>query len=423
MKLLNAPAASSPRRPSSALAPLSTPIFRRVWIAAMASNLGSWMQNVAAAWMMATLSTSPRLIALVQTATTLPVFLLAVPAGAIADLADRRKLLLATQAWMLGAAAALGAVTLAGAARPATLLLLTFALGLGGAMNAPAWQSTVPQLVPRDQLAAAIALNSMQFNIARAVGPALGGLAISIWNPGVAFLLNALSFLGVLFVLWSWRGDAGRNDERGESVAEAMRAGFRYVRRAPAMHAVMARTVTFVLGASALWALLPVVAKHEIGSGSGGYGVLLGCLGAGSVGATTVFARWRRLYSADRITVAGALLFAAATFGLGYLSDFRALAAAMVAGGFAWLSTMASFNVSAQTALPDWVRARALSFYLLSFQGSLAIGSWMWGEVASRAGTRVTLLAASASLVAGTAAARRWRLAETCELEEARLRA
>lgn len=408
-------AATAQRRLPSALLPLETPIFRWIWIAAMASNVGTWMQNVGAAWMMATLSASPLLVALVQTATTLPVFLLAGPAGAIADIVDRRKLLLVTQGWMLGASAALGALTVGGYAGPLSLLLLTFALGLGSTMNAPAWQATVPQLVPREQLASAIALNSVQFNIARAVGPALGGLVISVWNPGVAFVLNAVSFLGVMFVLWAWKGEPKPTGDRGESVVSAMWAGYRYVRHSPELHAVFVRCGVFVIGASALWALLPVVAKQELGSGSSGYGILLGCLGVGSVIGAMFFARLRGTWNADVIVLGGTFLFAAATFALGSANRFGLLAMAMLGGGFAWMSVMSTFNVSAQIALPGWVRARALSFYILIFQGALAIGSWMWGEIAARAGTRRALFASAASLGAGLLTAAWYRLREIKE--------
>jgi MFS family permease len=408
-------AAPGSRRLPQALLPLATPIFRWIWIAAMASNVGTWMQNVAAAWMMATLSASPVLIALVQTATTLPVFLLGLPAGAIADIVDRRKLLLWTQGWMLAAAALLGLITLSGHVGPIALLLLTFALGAGSTMNGPAWQATIPQLVPREQLASAIALNSVQFNIARAIGPALGGLVISIWNPGVAFILNAISFLGVMFVLAAWKGEPQLTNDRGESVVSAMWAGLRYVRHSPELHAVFVRCGVFVIGASALWALLPVVAKQELGSTSSGYGILLGCLGAGSVIGASFFSRLRGAWPADAVVLAGTLVFAAATFALGYVNHFGLLAIAMVAGGVAWMSVGSTCNVSAQIALPGWVRARALSFYILIFQGSLAIGSWMWGEIAARAGSRTALFLSAGSLTVGLVTSVWFRLSEIKE--------
>jgi predicted MFS family arabinose efflux permease len=316
---------------------------------------------------------------------------------------------------MLGAATVLGAMTLAGRTGPVTILLLTFALGLGSTMNGPAWQATIPQLVPREQLASAIALNSVQFNIARAIGPAVGGLVISIWNPGVAFVLNAVSFLGVMFVLWAWKGEPKRDTDGGESVVSAMWAGFRYVRHSPELHVIFIRAGLFVVMASALWALLPVVAKHEIGSGSGGYGILLGCLGVGSVLGASFFSRLRGTYNPDAIVLAGTLLFGAATFALGYVNNFGVLAFAMLGGGVAWMSVMSTLNVSAQIALPAWVRARALSFYILVFQGSLAIGSWIWGEVAARAGSRVALYLSAAGFAVGLIASRWYRLREVKE--------
>ncbi len=400
---------SDRRQFSHALEPLATPIFRWIWFAAMASNIGTWMQNVGGAWLMATLSTSPLLIALVQTAITLPVFLMAAPAGVVTDLMDRRKLLLITQSWMLAAAATLGALTLTGHTGPLTLLVLTFALGLGNTVNGPAWQATVPQLVPREQLASAIALNSVQFNIARAVGPALGGLIVSLWNPGVAFLLNAVSFCGVLFVLWRWKGEE-QVLPPAQGVGAALRAGIDWVRRSPELHAVFSRTGAFVVCASSLWALLPVVSKHRLASSSSGYGILLGCLGAGSVVGAVVFSRLRHTLNADYMVAAGSILFASSILSLAYVEHFGLLCLAMIAGGVAWMSVMSTFNVSTQIVLPHWVRGRALSFYILTFQGSLAIGSWIWGEAALRWGTRTSLTAAGLSMLAGLATALRFRL-------------
>jgi MFS family permease len=216
------------------------------------------MQNVGAAWMMATLAPSPLLVALVQTATNLPVFLLGIPAGAVADIVDRRKLLVITQGWMLAAALALGILTLSGATGPWTLLALTFALGLGATMNGPAWQAIMPELVPRKELPAAIALNSMGFNLARSIGPALGGLVVFAVGAGAAFILNAISFVGVMIVLYLWRRKPEHVPSSPESVGTAIYAGMRYIRFAPPMHAVLFRCGTFVISASALWSILPL---------------------------------------------------------------------------------------------------------------------------------------------------------------------
>lgn len=398
------------RRLPASLAPLATPIFRWIWIAAMISNLGTWMQNVGASWLMVSLSHSPLLIALVQTATTLPVFLLGVPAGVVADLVDRRKLLLWTQGWMLAAAAVLGIATVLGHTGPWMLLGLTFALGLGATMNGPAWAATVPQLVPREELPAAVALNSVQFNIARAVGPALGGLVVSLWNPGVAFLFNAVSFLSVIFVLYFWHNDQQPETEQTESVVSAVMAGARFVRHSEVLRAVLVRTAVFVVSGSAIWALLPVIAAHEIKSGSGGYGILLGCLGIGAVLAAVSFARLRSLVDPDRLLLGGTIVYVIATVSLGALSQFHLLSLAMVAGGIAWMAVMSTFNVTAQLALPGWVRARALSFYIFVFQAGLALGSWLWGEVALHLGTRRALFIAAGGLVAGLVVALRFPL-------------
>ncbi|HLJ16267.1 MAG TPA: MFS transporter [Bryobacteraceae bacterium] len=395
---------------SAAWAPLFSPLFRTLWLASAVSNVGTWMQNVGGAWLMTILSTSPLLIALVQTATTLPVFLLSIPAGALADLVDRRKLLIFTQTWMLVAAAVLGMLTLFGKTGPWTLLLLTFALGIGATMNGPAWQAIVPELVPREQLASAIALNSVGFNIARAVGPALGGLVIAVSNTGADFLLNALSFVGVVVVLYQWKRGRREPGMNGGSVVSAIWTGIRYVRFAPELHAVLLRVGAFALCASALWALLPVMASQHLGSGAGGYGLLLGCLGTGSVLGAGILAPLRLRLSVDQLVAGGIVLFAIASCGLAVLTSFPLVAFAMLLGGIAWMTVMSNFNVSAQTALPHWVRARALSVYLLVFQGDMAVGSWVWGEVAARFTPRVALLAASAGLLIGFLALLRYKL-------------
>ena len=389
----------SNRRLPVALVPLATPIFRWIWLGALISNLGSWMQNVGAAWLMVSLSHSPLLIALVQTASTLPVFLLGVPAGVIADRVDRRRLLLVTQSWMLAAATALGVLTLMGRTGPWTLLALTFALGIGTSMNSPAWQATIPQLVAREQLPAAVALNSVQFNVARSLGPALGGVVVAVWSPGIAFLLNAISFLAVIVVLAAWRKKPHQNPDDGEGFFEATLAGARYVQQSAVLNAVLTRTAAFIFFASAIWALLPVVAAHEMGGSSSVYGILLGCLGAGSVISAISFAHLHKRVKADRLLLVGTLLYTIATLGLGGLNRFDLLAVAMLAGGVAWMGVMSTFNVTAQLSLPGWVRARALSFYIFTYQAGLALGSWTWGEVALRVGARRALFLAAGGLV------------------------
>ncbi|HEX8502187.1 MAG TPA: MFS transporter [Pyrinomonadaceae bacterium] len=391
-------------RESSTWSPLRLPLFRALWLAAVASNVGTWMHNVGAEWLMTTLAPTPFVVALMQTAETAPTFLLALPAGALADIVDRRRLLLFSQAWMLCAAVALAVATLAGLANPTALLLLTFALGLGAAMNAPAWQAIVPELVPREELAAAVSVNSVAFNIARAVGPALGGLVVAAAGPWAVFLLNSLSFVGVILVIYRWRRESAESISPTERVAGAMRAGLRYARHAPELRNVMARTGVFALCASALWALLPLVARAELGLGAFEYGVLLGCLGAGAVAGVFALAWARRVVSVNLLVVLGTIVFAGATAALGYFKAYPLLCAAMLCGGVAWMTTMSSLNVSVQTVVPEWVRARALALYLLFFFGSLAAGSAAWGAAAERAGLQATLLAAAAAMLVGLAA-------------------
>ncbi len=368
------------------------------------------MQNVGAAWMMATLAPSALLVALVQTATNLPVFLLGVPAGAVADIVDRRKLLLVTQGWMLAAAAALGILTLSGAIGPWTLLALTFALGLGSTMNGPAWQAIMPELVPKKELPAAIALNSLGFNLARSIGPALGGLVVAAVGAGAAFVLNAVSFVGVMIVLYLWRRKPEHVPGSSESVGAAIWAGMRYIRFAPPMHGVLLRSGAFVISASALWSILPLVAKVELHSESSGFGLLLGCLGVGSILGALMIGRLRQLFSFNAIATASVALFGLVNIALAYLASFSAVALALLAGGVAWMAVNSTLNTAAQTSLPAWVRARGLGVYLLVFQGAMAVGSVIWGEVATHFGLRITLLVAGIALLAAAALTSRLRL-------------
>ena len=391
--------------------PLRYPLFRAMWIASVVSNIGTWMHTVAASWLMTTLARAPLPVALVQTATTLPVFLLGLPAGAFGDAANRRRLLIFTQSWMLVVAAVLGVATLAGRVGPWSLLAFTFALGLGSGMNGPAWAAAIPELVPREELTAAVTLNSVGFNIARAAGPALGGMVMAATNAGIVFLVNAASFLGVIVVLWRWRYARPHASAGGAGLQHSMREGLRYVRDSTSFRAVLVRTGLFAFAGSALWAMLPVVASVELRSTARGYGVLLGCLGTGSVIGAAVLAPLRARHSPDRLVAAGIVLFAAATASLALLREMPVASLAMLVGGVAWMTVMSSFSVCAQMAPPVWMRARALAVYLMVFQGSMAAGSSVWGEMAGRAGVRGALGIAAAMMIAGLALGARLRLA------------
>jgi len=374
-------------------------MFRALWIAAVASNLGTWMHNVGAEWLMATLAPTPLMLGLMQAAENAPLFLLALPAGALADIVDRRKLLIFSQAWMLVAAVALGVLTVTGYTSPSLLLLLTFALGLGTALNAPAWLAIVPELVPRDELPLAVGLNSVALNIARAVGPAIGGLIVAAVGSWAVFFLNSVSFIGILFVLVRWKREPVETISPTERLLGAMRAGLRYVRHAPELRAVLVRTSLFVASASALWAMLPLVAKQQLGLGAFGYGVLLGGLGTGAIIGAFTLPILRRSGTVNSLLVAGTLVFAFAIAALAMIHSLTLLVIAMTAGGIAWMSTMSSFNIVVQSVVPDWVRARALATYLLVLYAAMSCGGVLWGIIAQHLGLPATLLCAAIALV------------------------
>ncbi|HEV7473906.1 MAG TPA: MFS transporter, partial [Pyrinomonadaceae bacterium] len=390
---------------SSTWKPLANSLFRALWIAAVASNIGTWMHNVGADWLMTALAPSPWMVALMQTAENAPLFMLALPAGALADIVDRRRLLLYTQAWMLVSAVSLAALTFLGLTTPWVLLLLIFSLGLGSALNAPAWQAIIPDLVPRAQLPAAVSLNSVAFNIARAVGPALGGILVAAVGSWAVFLLNSLSFVGVILVLYHWKREPVESVSPTERIVGAMRAGVRYVRHDPNLRAVFVRTGVYVSCASALWAMMPLVARRELGLGAFGYGVLLGGLGAGAILAAFILPALRRRFSINTIVFGGTIIFAAGIAVLATVRNFPLLCLAMIAAGVAWMSLMSSFNVSVQTIVPSWVRARVLAIYMLVFFGGMALGSAVWGVVATHLGISPALLCAAAAMIVGLGAA------------------
>jgi len=395
----------------SAWTPLRHAVFRSIWIASVASNVGSTMHDVGAAWLMASLTSSAIMISLMQTASSLPIFLVALPAGALADLIDRRRLLLVTQGWMLVTAAALGILTLLHLVTPWVLLVLTFVLGVAGAMNNPAWQAMTPELVPPAELAPAVALNGVGFNLARAIGPALGGLIVGATGGSWAvFLLNAISFLGIMVVLYLWRRKPRDSEAPTERMLGAIRAGSRYVRHSPALHVVLVRTGVFILCGSGMWGLLPFLAKHELQLSAAGYGGLLACFGIGAVTGANILPIVRHRISIDRLVAGACVLFAIVSVALAYIRVFLAVCPVMFIAGGTWMTLMSTLNVSAQIAVPAWVRARALSIYLLVFQGGLAIGSVIWGAMAERFGIRVALDGAAIGLIVGLAVVPRFRL-------------
>ena len=362
------------------------------------------MHDVAAGWLMTSLAPSPVMVSLVQAAVTLPMFLLALPAGALADVVDRRRVLLLTQTWGLVAAGSLAVFTVAGSTTPSALLIFTFALGAGAALNAPAFQAVIPELVPKGELPAALTLNGVAINLSRAVGPAVGGAILAMAGPGWVFSLNALSFLAVIVVLYRWRRPERKSALPAERLWGAMRVGVRYARHAPALQAVLVRGGAFILCASALWALLPLIARQELGRGPAGYGLVVGSLGAGAVAGAALLPRIRRRISPDRLVAIATMLFAAVLLAAAFVRSFPVFCGAMAVGGSAWLALLTSFNTSAQVAVPSWVRGRALSAYLLVFFGGMAAGSALWGKVAALTSIPAALALAAAGMIAGLAA-------------------
>ena len=382
--------------------PLRSSTFRNLLIADVVSDVGTFMQSVGAAWLMVSLSAGPMYVALIQTASALPFFLLALPAGAIGDIVDRRRVILFTETWMVLVATILAGLTIAGRMSPVLLLILTFALSAGDAFETPTWRAVLPELVRKEDLPAASALNGIEFNLARAVGPALAGFVIAAAGIGAAFVSNTLSFLGVILVVARWKRPAVKHATPPETVTGATVAAIRYVRYSPAIRIVLLRAGTAMFFASGLLALLPSIA-HRINGSPVGYGVLLGCFGGGAVLGALVMQRARSRWSADLIVSAGVAVFGLTTIAAGALRDLLPLAAVLLIGGGAWISFISLFNVQVLNQTPDWARARVLAISMLVFQGAVAAGSATWGAVAARAGLGTALLWAGIGTLLSTA--------------------
>ncbi|MCV7433393.1 MFS transporter [Mycolicibacterium bacteremicum] len=393
--------------PVSTWAPLRSPVFRALWIAQFVSNLGTWMQTVGAQWMLVGDPRAAVLVPLVQTATTLPVMLLALPSGVLADLIDRRRLLIATQGAMAATVGMLAVLTGFGLTTPTVLLLLLFLIGCGAALTMPAWQAIQPDLVPAQQIPAAAALGSMSMNGARAIGPAIAGALVSLSGPEVVFGLNAVSFAGTVAVLLWWRRPATEQNFPSERALAALSAGGRYIRSSPIVRRILLRTALFIGPASALWGLLPVIADRKLGLSASGYGLLLGALGVGALLGALALSRLRSRFGENSLLLVAAVGFGLSTTVLALVDSFAAVMVALVFGGTAWLLCLSTLNASMQLSLPGWVRARGLSVYQLTFMGGQAVGSLVWGLVAG-ATTPVISLLISAGLLGMCALSLLW---------------
>lgn len=381
-----------------ALAPLRHIAYRRLWVANVVTSLGLWLQNTGAGWLMTSLAPVPLLVALVQVATILPTFLLALPGGALADIVDRRRFLIGTQLWTMAMAALLAGLTLAHLTTAWSLLGLTFAIGIGYALTAPAWSAIIPDLVPRGDLVQAIALGGIGFNLARALGPALAGILLLLGGSGLTFSLYTVSFVAVLWALFVWRGPRRATSATlpREHLISAMRAGTRFARNTPAIRSAMIRCFAFALPAAAPWALLPLVVREQLHLGPGMFGLILGVMGAGGVSSGLLMPFFAGRMSRGTFVFAASLVSCAGMALLGLARHWAVAAAGMALFGTGWVAVFALTQATAQLVCPPWVRARALAIYQLSFNGALALGSVGWGILGGRIGLSAALLAAGA---------------------------
>ena len=394
---------------ASLWSPLSVPTFRNLLLADVLSDIGTFMQSVGAAWLMVSFGAGPMYVALTQTASSLPFFVVALPAGSIGDIVDRRKLILLTEVWMAAFAALLAALTVAGAMTPWLLLAFTFAISAGDALETPTWRAVLPELVPRAELPAASALNGIELKLARAVGPALAGALIAIAGVGAAFAVNAVSFAGVIWVVARWKRRSQPGAIPAETLAGATVAALRYVRHAPGIRTLAIRSGIVMLFASAVLALLPTVAQRT-GNSSFAYGVLLGCFGAGAVVGALLMQRARARWSTDAV-VSTAIAILGVTVALtGVAHALSMLGVLMILAGATWITFISLFSAMVQSMAPDWVRARVLAIFILAFQGGIAAGSALWGLLGERAGVQIALECAGLGCVVIAALSFVWRL-------------
>lgn len=388
-------------------APLRRRVFRALWLAVLASNAGTWMQTVGAQWLVVREPHPATWTSLVQTATVLPVLLLALPAGTLADAFDRRRLLLVVQGGSFVVAGVLTVLTALGQMPPRLLLVFTFLLGAGQAVTIPTWQAVIPEVVPRAELPAASALGAVNTNLARSAGPAVAGLLVAQLGSAAVFGFNALSFAIFAVVLVLWRRPQPPGGEPPQPFTEAVRAGERFVRYSPSVRRILLWVVLFVVPGSVVWGLLPVVARDHLHLGARGYGTLLAALGVGAIAGALLMPRIRNRFSADRLIVAACLVYGAALAVIALVPRPAVVVTVLVAAGMAWMALVSRLNASMQLFLPNWVRARGFAIYQVVFAGAQAVGALAWGQVTSWTSLPVAYLSA-AVLLAGAAVLVRW---------------
>jgi MFS family permease len=394
-----APSANDAAPPPSAFGPMRAPVFRMLWLTWLIANTCMWMNDVAAAWMMTSLTTAPIWVALVQTASMLPVFLLGLPSGALADILDRRRYFIITQFWVAVVATILCAVILADAITPPVLLALTFANGIGLAMRWPVFSAIVPELVPRAQLPAALALNGVAMNASRIAGPLAAGAIIASLGSAYVFVLNAVLSVISGFVIMRWRRTHVPSPLGRERIGGAMRVGLQFARHSNRVKAVLARVAASFFHSTALMALLPLVARAQGGGGAGVFTLLLACMGGGAISAVFFLPRMRQAFSRDTLVMASTVLSAAMIAVAAVSTNVVLTSSAMWLSGMAFIVSANSLSVSMQMALPDWVRARGMSIYQMALMGASATGAAVWGQVATLDSVQHSLLYAAGSSV------------------------
>lgn len=398
--------------------PLRNPDYRSLWVAIMVSNLGGLIQTVGAGWLMTSLTQSQDMIALVQSSNTLPIMALSMFGGALADSYDRRRLMIGAQTFMVAVSAALALAAWMGLLTPWMLLGFTFLIGAGTALNNPAWQASVGDIVGRADLPAAVSLNSMGFNLMRSVGPALGGLIVAAFGAAAAFGVNALSYLPLVGALVRWRPASGEGPRLPrEPLGAALGAGLRYVAMSPGLMRVMARAGLFGLAASSVLALLPIVARNLLGGTALTYGILLGAFGIGAIGGVALNPRVRAAHSNEMVVRGAFLAFAVGALGLGLSRQLALSVLSLFLAGSAWVLALSLFNVSVQLSSPRWVVGRALSLYQTAVFGGMAGGSWLWGLLSEHYSATVAFAGSAGFLVLGAVAGRWLGLSEFAELD------
>jgi MFS family permease len=402
---------------SSPWAPFAHRAFRWLWIGVFISYIGTWMQTVGAQWLLVDAPNAATLVSLVQAANTLPVMLLALPGGVLADSFDRRWLLFTVQVYFFIVGILLTVLTVAGLMPPALLLAFTFAIAIGAAVQLPAWQSLIPELVPRTQLRAATRLEMVSVNLARAAGPALAGLVIAVFGVPVVFGLNAFSVVFLAGALLLWRRAPAQSDVPRERFVPALRAGGRYVWHEPVIRRILLRVMLFITPGMALWALLPLVASQRLGLGAAGYGALFGALGAGAIVAALVLGRLRNHLSTNGLLAVAGVLFAAAMVVIVLVPSFWAAMVVLVFAGLAWTGVISTLNAELQLFLPVWVRARGLAIYMVNFTGSMTVGALIWGLVAEGLGLQLTFFIAAGVMLVGVILGFFRRVSETGHLD------